>query len=389
MNGRRIALFASLDGSLYSSRLLLMERLIERGATVFAIAPPGRNADRFEEHGIRFVPFLLDRTTLNPYRVWVQVRSLGRLMRRLDLDLVHSFSLRPNACAGLAAPWAGVPFALATVTGLGSLYAEGASANDRIRRAGVSTAMRLAFRNTSAVVFQNPDDRELFTRQGICSGAQAELIISSGVDTEHFSRSAVDGVAVKRLRQTWGIAPEDVVVLMTSRFIRQKGILEFQQAARELAGRARFVLLGAPDPGNPHAMSEEDLRQDSDAGIVLVPGFQTNVPEWLAMADVFAYPSYYREGVPRSVLEAMSMQLPIVTTDSPGCRETVIHEETGLLIPTRDTGALVEAISRLIDDPKARGRFGDRSRELAKSRFMLQEITSRYMALYERILDKR
>ena len=389
MNGMRIALFASMDNSLYSSRLMLMKRLVERGATVYAIAPPGRVSDRFAEHGITFVPFPLDRATLNPAHLWGQIRSVRRIIGHLDLDLLHSFSLRLNACAGLAVRRDGVLSTIATVTGLGSLYAEGTGVVDRGRRLGVSTAMRMAFRHTSVVVFQNPDDMELFTRQGVCRNDQAHLIVSSGVDTNRYSRAAVGADAGGRLRAAWGIAPDEVVVLMASRFIKQKGILEFRQAARQLAGRARFVLLGAPDSGNPHAMTQQDLQEDVETGILLAPGFQTNVPEWLSMADVFAYPSYYREGVPRVVLEAMSMQLPIITTDSPGCRETVIPEENGLLIPTRDSRALVDAIERLISNREERLRFGKRARELAEARFDLREITSRYMELYERLLDRR
>ncbi|MCX7856035.1 MAG: glycosyltransferase, partial [Anaerolineae bacterium] len=178
-----------------------------------------------------------------------------------------------------------------------------------------------------------------------------------------------------------------VVVTMIARLIAPKGVREFLQAADRLSGQARFVLIGEPDPGNPDSLTWEDIQDHIQRGIVLAPGWQKDVVPWLAITDIFVLPSYYREGTPVTVLEAMAMGLPVVATDVPGCREAVVHGETGFLVPPRDVDALTLAIQRLIGDPELRWQMGQAGRARTVECFAVERIVGQYLRLYAQLLE--
>lgn len=387
MQGVKIAFFSHLDFNLYRFRLPLMKRLIAEGARVYAIASQGRVAKCFQEHGVEFLPFEIDRNSFNPFVSLSTINKLSALLKKIRPDILHTFTLRPNAYGALAGKRAGVPIILCTVTGLGSLYAEGIGLKLKTARVAVNLVTRFALRAASAVIFQNPDDLRYYLNHRLCRPGQAHLILSSGVDVQEFSPEKVLPERREELRQRWGIAPDEIVVTMVARLVAPKGVKEFLQAAEQLKSRARFVLIGEPDPGNPASLSWEELGAYVEQGAVLAPGRQENIPEWLAISDIYVLPSY-REGVPRTVLEAMAMGLPIVTTDVPGCRETVIEGQNGFLVPPRDVQALVRALQLLIDSFELRQRMGRRSRELAVERFSSEKITAEYVDLYRRLLSK-
>lgn len=387
MQGVKIAFFAHVDFTLYRFRLPIMKRLITEGARVYAIAPQGRVAERFQEHAVEFVPFEIDRKSFNPLVALSTINRLSVLLKKIQPDILHTFTLRPNAYGALAGKRAGVPIIICTVTGLGSLYAEEAGFKGKMARTAVNLVTRFALREATAVIFQNSDDLRYYLDHRLCRPDQAHLILSSGVDVEEFSPENVPPESRKKLRQQWGIVPNEIVVTMVARLVAPKGVREFLQAAKQLKGRARFILIGEPDPGNPSSLSWEELSKYIDQGTVLALGRQENIPEWLAASDIYVLPSY-REGVPRTVLEAMAMGLPIITTDAPGCRETVIEGENGFLVPPRDVQALVCALNALVDSSELRQRMGQRSRELAAERFSSEKITSQYVGLYRKLLSK-
>jgi|Deesub1362A_J573_1020465.scaffolds.fasta_scaffold00470_20 N,N'-diacetylbacillosaminyl-diphospho-undecaprenol alpha-1,3-N-acetylgalactosaminyltransferase len=387
LKGLKVAFFSHLDFNLYRFRLPLMTRLISEGAHVYAIAPEGSVAWKFQKYGVEFISFEVNRRTSNPFTALNTVRRLISVLKDIQSHILHTFTLRPNVYGAFAGQRAGIPVIVSTVTGLGSLYVGGAGLKGGIARAVVNLLTRFALGAVSAVVFQNPDDMQYYLDHRLCRPDQAYLIVSSGVDLKQFSPERVPQEKKEELRKTWGISPNEVVIIMVARLVASKGVYEFLEAARQLCHRARFVLIGEPDPGNPTSMSWEELSDYAEKGVIIAPGRQENIPEWLAISDLFVLPSYYREGVPRTILEAMAMGLPIVTTDSPGCRETVVEGQNGFLIPPRNVDSLVQALNKLIDNAELRERMGTRSRELAVERFSSEKITSQYIDLYKRLLS--
>ena len=387
MKGLKIAFFSHLDFNLYRFRLPIMKRLISEKAHVYAIAPQGKIFWQFEKHGVEFIPFEVDRKTFNPFAVLSTVKGLITTLKDVRPHILHTFTLRPNAYGALAGKKAGVPFIISTVTGLGSFYIEGTGLKGIVARTGINLLTRFALSTVSAVVFQNPNDMQYYLDSGLCRPNQAYLIVSSGVDLEEFSPEHISQRMKEQLRKTWGISSDEVVVIMVARLVIPKGIYEFLQAAEQLCHRARFVLIGDSDHGNPDSISWCELSGYAEKGTVIMPGKQENIPEWLAASDIYVLPSYYREGVPRTVLEAMAMGLPIITTDAPGCRETVIEGQNGFLVPPRNAEALVQALNRLIDIVELRERMGKRSRELAVERFSSDKIASQYIDMYKKLLS--
>ena len=388
LGGRRVAFVSHHDRNLYRFRLPIMQRLVADGTAVFAICPTGDVADRFEEHDVEHIELPIDRLTFNPVRARASIRRLRRVLERIEPDVVHSFTLRPNLYVDLAAR--GMRGAVVnSVTGLGSLYAGEGGIRRALLRGLVNMATGFATQcRADAVVFQNPDDRDYFVGHWLCRAGRARLIVGSGVDTVEFSKGRFDREGRARLRGQWGIEPDATVVTMIARLISSKGVREFIEAAAALRHAATFVLIGEPDSGNPDRLSKDEIsRFASEAGVIRT-GRQDNIPEWLHATDLYVLPSY-REGLPRTVLEAMAMGLPIVTTRAPGCREAVSHGENGLLVPVRNGHALAGAIEELVADKARRARMGRRSRELAESRFRVETVVEQHLSLYCDLIRKK
>lgn len=382
---KRFLFFSQRDFNLYRFRLSVMRALVEHGAKVWAVSPPGEYSPCFKEQGIEFVPIALDRRTFNPIKAWGTIKQLARILRKVQPDVLHTSTLRPNAYGAMAGWLAKVPVIVCTVEGLGTLYTNH-DLKTRLARWGVEQVTRLTLRAADAIIFLNPDDREYYISHRLCRPEQARLIVSVGVDVHTFSPDRFSPDDRASLRQNWGLPPDAIVVTMIARLIAPKGVREFLQAAERLNGKARFVLIGEPDPGNPDSLTWEDIRDYIQRGIVLAPGWQKDVASWLAITDVFVLPSYYREGTPVTVLEGMAMGLPVVATDVPGCREAVVHGETGFLVPPCDVDNLTGAIQRLVEDSELRQRMGQAGRVRAVKCFAVEQIVEQYLELYLKLL---
>jgi len=386
-NRKRFVFFSQHDFNLYRFRMPVMQALRECGAQVWAICPPGEYSPRFREHGIEFVPISLDRKTFNPLRAWATVNRLRSILRELRPDVLHTSTLRPNVYGALAGWLAGVPAIVCTVEGLGTLYTNH-DLKTCVLRWGVEQTTRLALRVADAIIFLNPDDQSYYLSQKLCRPEQARLIVSAGIDIKAFSPDRFSLEERQRLRQERGFSPDAVVVTMIARLIAPKGVREFLQAAERLNGKARFVLIGEPDPGNLDSLTWGEIQAYVRRGVVLAPGWQNDVIPWLAITDVFVLPSY-REGTPVTVLEAMAMGLPVVATDVAGCREAVVSGETGFLVAPRNVDELVQAIRKLVEDPALRRRMGQAGRARVVQHFAIERIMEQYLDLYVELLSKR
>ena len=366
-------LIASFPDSLLQFRGPLIDALLCQGLELH-VAAPGLAADhpiarQLVARGAQVHDIPLRRTGLNPVADTRTLFSLWRLMRRLRPARVLGYTIKPVIYGSLAALLAGVPHRFALITGLG--YAFTGSPDDRGRRALlrklVQGMYRAALRTTGKVFFQNPDDRALFQSLGILSPTARTCVVNgSGVDVRQFASVAL---------------PEEPRFLLIARLLGDKGVREYAEAARRVRLRhpgARFALAGWIDD-NPDAITQGELDSWIADGTIDFLGRLADVRPALAACRVYVLPSY-REGTPRTVLEAMAMGRPIITTDAPGCRETVVPGENGLLVPAQSVETLEEAMLRFVGDPSLATRMGMRSRRIAEEKYDVRKVNSVMLA---------
>ena len=373
----RFGFLSHFDDNLYLFRLPIMKALMERGHTVYAIAPRGKRWEDFKKEGIVPVDYAIDRRSVNPFKEKKAVEAIYRAIAPLKLDLLHTFTAKPNIYGTLAAKRAGVPIIYNLVEGLGSFYVEDRWKN-RLMRLLIERLYRRTFAVSDRVFFVNRDDPQYMIEKKIVPPEKVTIIRSVGVDTRFFSPEKVDEKRLAVLKNAYA-ADGKPVVLMVARAIWHKGVREFYQMAEMLQDKATFILVGGTDPGNPSCADENFLSQ----GSVQWVGEQSEMREWTALADIYVLPSY-REGVPRTLLEAASMAKPIVSTDVVGCREVVENGVNGFLVPPKDANALARAVDKLLEEPAMRHKMGQASRELAVKEFDIEKIVAQYLPWYER-----
>jgi len=369
-------LFVDNDvNSFYSYRIEMARAARDAGFDVHIAAPEGEAAETLLNEGFRFHAVPMTRSGLHPWKELATIAALFRLYRKLRPDLVHHLRLKPVLYGGLAAYGARVPAVVGLLTGLGYVFITETRKAAVIRKL-VTLSCKVAFRHgNQRIIFQNPDDQLVFVQNKILTARQTVLIKGSGVDVNVYVPTPErDGVPV---------------VVLASRMLRDKGVDEFVGAARSLreaGARARFVLVGETDPGNPTAISADQLRQWASSGVVEWWGHQANMKDVLAQAHIVCLPSL-REGVPKVLIEAAACGRAIVTTDAPGCREIVRNGENGLLVPVRDTRALAEALRLLIENAPLRAAMGLKGRDLVVREFSMERVVRETLGVYRDLLS--
>jgi glycosyltransferase involved in cell wall biosynthesis len=371
---RRICYVETQDWAFSSHRARLGRAALDAGFEVHVLAPPSGAEARLREAGFVFHPLRMQRGSLNPLGESLAIADLVRAYRSLRPDVVHHIALKAVLYGSVAARVARVGAVVGSVTGLGYSFIPG-GASRRLLRGAVSGMLRAALSTSRAhTVFQNPDDRRLFIELGIATAERSRVVLGSGVDTRRFAPSP---------------EPEgDPVVLVGTRMLYDKGILELVEAARALKSQGvsfRLVLAGAPDPKNPASIAEERLRAWQAEGLVEWLGQVDDMAGLLRRCHVACLPSY-REGLPLFLAEAAASGRPLVGTDVPGCRAVVRDGETGLCVPARDVGALATALGRLIDDARLRHRLGAAARTFAEAELSDERIVFQLLSLYEELM---
>ena len=358
--------------SLSNFRGPLIRRLVEQGIRVYALAPDYTEETRAAVVALGATPIdiSLERTGLSPRRDLADLLRLTRLFRQLRPDLVFSYFIKPVIYGTLAAWLARVPRRYALVAGLGYVFATDGSDESlkrRVLRTVASGLYRLAFAAAHRVFLQNDDDVEVLCNSGLLPRAKACLVNGTGVDLELFAP-----------------APPvlyPITFILVARLLREKGIVEYAEAARRVRVEhtdVRFLLLGGLD-SNPDGLTQEDVQRWVDEGTLEWPGQVLNVRDWLAQSSVFVLPSYYREGKPRSTQEALALARPVITTNAPGCRDTVEDGINGFQIPVRDVAALELAMRRFVAEPELITSMGAASRRLAEKKFDVHQINKEMM----------
>jgi glycosyltransferase involved in cell wall biosynthesis len=359
---RTVALLGSYAPSLLLFRGPLIAEMVKRGHRVVAMAPSigGEVADTLRGMGAEPREVPLVNSSLNPLASIKSISALTALLREIRPDVFIGYTIKPVTLGSIAAARAGVGQIVALVTGLGYAFTGGRDARRRLSRVAAGLLYRLAFRRCDRIIFQNPDDRDFFRKLGLLpKQANLSLVNGSGIDLEAFTPAPL---------------PPRMSFLMIARFLGDKGIREYAEAARRLkAGypEVAFRLAGYSDP-SPDGVPEEEIAAMARGGVELL-GRLDDVRAAIAAASVYVLPSY-REGTPRSVLEALAMARPVITTDAPGCRETVEEGINGFLVPPRDAGALADAMERLIRGRDRLEPMARASRTLAERKFDVHTV---------------
>jgi|FaiFalDrversion2_1042247.scaffolds.fasta_scaffold04600_3 glycosyltransferase involved in cell wall biosynthesis len=367
----RVALISPYAPSIVSFRGALIRDLVSHGAEVFVLAPDYTPEIRaaVAELGAIPIDYPLNRTGMNPLQDLQTLVAIARLLRRLRPHVVLPYTIKPVIYGTLAAAIARVPQRVALIEGLGYAFVEAQRPSLRVRfiRPFIKSLYRLALRWAQTVLFLNPDDMNEFLQARIVKPSQALLLGGIGVNLEH-----------------WQPAPpvlEPITFTLAARLIREKGIVEFAEAARLIKARypnTRFLLLGGLDT-NPGALTQQEVEAWAQQGILEWLGHVPDVRPYFVQTSVYVLPSY-REGVPRSTQEAMAMARPVITTDAPGCRQTVVHGVNGFLVPPRDVEALAAAMERFILQPDLILTMGQASRQMAEEWFDVHKVNQRILA---------
>lgn len=368
----KVLIVVNHAGFFLSHRLPVALAAKARGWEVHIATPRSKHVPRIEAAGLQWHPIRLSRSGLNAFAELRTIVDLVRLYRAIRPDVIHHVTTKPVLYGTLAARIARMPAVVNALAGLGHVFYD--SGANRLLRSVVLAGYSLALRHPNVhFIFQNDEDRDVFLQRRWVHRDAVTMIRGSGVDVERF-------VPAPRIE---GVAP---TVVLASRLLYTKGVPEYVEAARRIRGRgssARFVIVGEPDPDNPGSIPLAQLQAWAEEGSVEYWGRREDMPEVLAAAEVFCLPTYYREGVPKAIIEAAACALPVVTTDTPGCRDIVRDGENGLLVPPRNVDALEQALEKLLADPELRRRMGDAGRLRVMQDFSLSQVVDATLRVYE------
>ena len=355
-----------------------LDRAIAARAVGFDVAVATRkqnDAIRIESVGIRVIPVDFSRHGLNPFREWATIRQLRRAIKNFAPDIVHNIALKPVVLGTFAAKTCRIRNIVNAPVGMGYIF----SSQDRkakLLRPIIRQVFRLLLNPTgSRVIIENHDDFESLVSSNFVRNDDLVLIKGAGVDIDLFSPTSEP------------LGP--IIVSLVARMLRDKGVVEFVDAARLVAKtglNVQFQLVGDIDHGNPTTLTRAQLEQWTIEGAVRWKGQVDDIPTLLAASHIVCLPSY-REGLPKSLIEALAAGRPVVATNVPGCREVVIDKLNGLLVEPRNASALADAIYRLIVDKDMRVKFGAAGRLLAEREYSSTLINSQTLAIYKSFVN--
>jgi glycosyltransferase involved in cell wall biosynthesis len=387
----RIAVIANTSWYLYNFRMSLMQALVAAGHEVVAVGPTDAYVDKLVAAGIRHRAIPLAGASVNPLRELRSVWALHRVFQSEHVDLVLSYTPKGNLYGAMAAAMNSVP-TVPNVSGLGRLFIRHSPLTWLVKQ-----LYRFGFAKAVRVFFQNREDMESFVRLGLVGAGKAERLPGSGVDLARFVPVEPDIFhPADRSPQVVEGNPDggkQFVFLLVARLLWDKGVGEYVEAARKVRQKypaAEFNLLGFIDVQSPSAIPRDQVEGWVKEGVIRYLGPTDDVLPYLSNADCVVLPSFYREGVPRTLLEAAAMAKPIITTDAPGCRDTVDDGVTGFLCRVRDAGDLADKMLRMLDmDPVELEEMGQRGRAKMVREFDERLVINRYLDVVREIAGKQ
>lgn len=368
-----IALVANTLWSVYNFRRGLINSFIGNGHKVTIIAPIDDYAKRLEELGCSVVNIHIASQGMNPFTDLVLILKLKKIYSQINPDFIFHYTIKPNIYGSIAA-WLSNKKSIAVTTGLGFVFNKSSFLTKVI-----SQLYSFSFNFPKEVWFLNEDDKAVFISKKIIKEYKSFVLDGEGVDTQYFY--PVDSTKH---------SDDSVTFLLVARMLWDKGVGIYVEAARKLKVQfpnAKFQLLGACDVENPSAIPKDVIDSWNKEGVIEYLGVTSDVRQIVSQADCVVLPSYYREGIPRTLMEAASMGKPLVTTDNVGCRNVVIEGVTGYLCQVKNVDSLVDAMRNVIQlSPEARNEMGTKGREFMLRRFDEKIIISDYYKAIEKYI---
>jgi glycosyltransferase involved in cell wall biosynthesis len=373
---KKIAIVSNTSWYVYNFRKGLLKELIKVGYTIYAISPRDHFVKEIEALGCIFVELSnIDNQGKNPLQDILLTLELKKILKKHQIQCCLFFTPKINIYGNVAIKFTNIK-AIATINGLGFVFNED---QPKWLKFTVRRLYKFAFKSLSAIFFQNEDDKDFFLKSGIIyNGQNVSVVRGSGVNIYEFNYKSSFN------------PPDKIVFLLSARLIKEKGLYEYFEAAKELKTKyplVTFALLGLP-ADNPSAVSIDIINEFHKNNIIEYWGVSDNVSVILNKVDVMVLPSYYREGVPRILIEGLSKGLPIITTDNVGCRETVDDLKNGFLIPVKDVQSLKSAIEKMINMPmEQRLLMSEQSRKKAVNEFDESLNHKKYLEVIKEIFD--
>ncbi|WNS81180.1 glycosyltransferase family 4 protein [Domibacillus sp. DTU_2020_1001157_1_SI_ALB_TIR_016] len=362
----KIAILSSHTSSLFWFRMDMMKEFIKKGHTVIALGsePEAEWKKKFQEYNIDYRQLYVERNGMNPLKDLKTLRSLYTFMKKERPDKVFAYQAKTVVYGSLAAKINGISEVYPLIAGLGSIF-RGKGFKNKIVKTIMKIEYWAACKSSKKVFFQNQDDKNEFILNGLIQDDKTVIINGSGVNLEKFKPTPL---------------PQEPAFLFIGRLIKDKGIMEYLEACKEVKTKhpqVRCLLVG-PFDSNPSALKPEELTAYVDSGVIEYFGEQNDVRPFISQCSTYLLPSYH-EGTPKTVLEAMAMGRPIITTDSPGCRETVIEGLNGYLVKVKDTQGLISKMEYLISNQHICKNMGEESAKIASEKYDVKIVNQSVM----------
>jgi len=374
----KVIFFANTDWYLYNFRLPLARYFREKGFEVVMISPSGQYGSRMVKDGFRWIVLPMNRRSLNPFREFRLLLYLWRIYIEEQPDFVHHFTIKCVIYGSLVAKMAGIRRRINAVAGLGYIFK-----SDDLRARWLRPILKIFLRwslsgTQSRLILQNSDDCSVFESEHVIASSLIRLIKGSGVNTNRFQTIQEISTQSNPYR-----------VLLATRLLWDKGIQEYVEMAKLMKGKLsdiEFLLAGSPDMGNPNSIPEQLLQQWHDVGCITALGHVEQMEALLSKVDLVVLPSSYGEGVPRILIEAAASGLPIITTNTPGCRDIVSHRKNGLLVPPRDAEALGQAVMYFYSNREMGRKMGAAGREKVLAEYDEGIVLNQTLSVYRELM---
>ncbi|TAN12532.1 MAG: glycosyltransferase family 1 protein [Chitinophagaceae bacterium] len=374
MTDKKLFIIVNVDWFFLSHRLPLARVLKEKGYDVFILTKNTGYKTEIESYGLHFININFERSGKNIFKELAIIKNLVFLFRKYQPDITHNVTIKPAIYASIALKFYKRKSmkCINAISGLGYNFT---SERSGILQKLLKKMMVFAYKGPIYFIFQNPDDETLYKKLGVLNNHNYRIIKGSGVDSEDF-------LYIEPQKK------ERVIIVFLARMLVDKGVYEYIGAANlllsKMRDKAKFLLIGDIDEENLASLSKKELESTEVPGYIEWKGFTKNVKGVYEEADIVCLPSY-REGLPKSLVEAMAIGRPIVTTDVPGCRECVQNGVNGFLVPVKSAASLAEALEKLIIDPELRLKMGKASREKMLTELSLKQVLTETLAYYEQI----
>lgn len=365
LHKRCIAFVSNSAWSVYNFRLDVINSLLAQGYDVIVLAPDDKYSGALTDIGCQFISIDFDNKTKNPFLDLSFYWQLRKLYRQLKPDFIFHYVAKPNIYGSLAASSSGIP-SVAVITGLGYAFAK----KNWLYRV-IRSLYRKSLRKAQEVWFLNNEDARIFIDEKIVNIEKVKVLPGEGINTRHFAPY-----------KTQRPANHPFTFLMSTRLLKSKGIGLYADAARILKKKnydVRFELIGFFENHHPDSITQEELNRWEKEGLIHYGGFAKDVRPFLAKADCFVFPSFYNEGIPRCLMEAAAMELPVITSMNRGCKEVVLNNSTGYICNRHDPFDLADKMEKMINlSPEERARMGKNGRSLVLRKFNIEHIIDEY-----------